>query len=208
MKVIPVTCLYAGKPELLDKVTEAIKVHQNNERAVAFGVSACRVLEAVLLGSPLDQALSMCQEKVYIDGGAYEKDVALVFERAKSASTEFSTLTDFFSAFSLEIGTPGTPFYQVAALNCQLPGPLAAPLYLMHKAAAGELGDDAYMASIRQNILAAGDTCGRSTFIGAVMAAATSDKSPSAEMVAKVHAPTYAKIEAAAQSIACGATKA
>jgi ADP-ribosylglycohydrolase len=202
MKIIPVTCLYAGKPELQAKVTEAIKVHQNNNRAVAFGLSASRVLEAVLLGAPLEQALSTCQENVHTDGVTHEKDVVLAFERAKAAAKEYSTMTEFLTAFSHEIGVPDTPFYHIAARNCALPGAFSGPLYLFHKAAAGDLGDNAYLAAIRQNILASGDTAGRSTFIGAVLAAVSSETSPPQDMIDKVHSATYAKIEAAAQAIA------
>jgi ADP-ribosylglycohydrolase len=53
MKVVPVTCLYAGKPELKQKVEQAIRVHQNNDVAVAFGVAAACVLERVLLTGSL-----------------------------------------------------------------------------------------------------------------------------------------------------------
>jgi ADP-ribosylglycohydrolase len=56
MKVVPVTCLYAGKPELKQKVEQAIRVHQNNDVAVAFRVAAACVLERALLTGSLPDA--------------------------------------------------------------------------------------------------------------------------------------------------------
>jgi ADP-ribosylglycohydrolase len=202
MKIIPVTCLYAGKPELQAKITDAIRVHQNDDRAVAFGMSASRILEAVLLGAPLDQALSTCQENIAVDSASHKDEVVGAYERAKSAKSEFSSMADFLTAFSHELSDPQNPRYNIAARNCALPGALSGPLYLMYKAGAGDFGDHPYLPAVRQNILAAGDTCGRSTFIGAVLAALDCEFSPPQGLIDKVDPVTYAKVEAAAQAIA------
>jgi hypothetical protein len=49
IKVIPVTCLYVGHPHRRSYVEQAIRVHQNSDRAVMFGLALSDLLERVLL---------------------------------------------------------------------------------------------------------------------------------------------------------------
>jgi hypothetical protein len=206
MKIVPVTCLYAGKPELQVKVTEAIKVQQNNEKAVAFGITASRILEAVLLGAPLGQALDTCQENIQIDHAVQREAVVASFARGKAeaASGKYATLDALLLELSHEAmkDKPDSPFYDLAARSCALPGSFTGPIYQLYMAAA-KLGEEsAYLSAIRENILAAGDTCSRSVFIGAVLAASASETSPPQSMIDKMDPATYAKIDAAAMAIA------
>ena len=217
MKIVPVTCLYAGKPELPDKVTQAIKVHQNNDTAVAFGLAAARILEHVLLGTPLLQALDQCQDALRSATEStkpHQDEVGKAFARGKAAASEYATLDELLLELSHEKmkDTPESSFYNLAARSCALPGAFTGPIYLLYKAAAAAAascaadetgGNSAYLTAIRENILASGDTCSRAVFIGAVLAAAYSETSPlSQDLIDKVDPTTYEKIDAAAHAIA------
>ena len=42
LRIIPVVALYAGKPEMLDKAEEVIRVTQNSDTSVAVGLASAR----------------------------------------------------------------------------------------------------------------------------------------------------------------------
>ena len=106
MKVVPVTCLYAGKPELKEKVEEAIRVHQNNDRAVAFGVAAALILERALLGKGMP-------------------DDDLVASLDPSVQDAWNKATSFDDIETL---------VQEAGRSCALPGSFIAPVFLFQQA--------------------------------------------------------------------------
>ena len=204
MKVVPVTCRYVDgvstSAQLAPKVAEIIRVHQNNDIAVAFGIVSARILEAVMLSSStssssstpavLLQNLDTCYDTVRTDletilGSDKSDTVDLVltsYQRGKSAATEFATLDELLLQLSHEKMKDQTesPFYDLAARSCALPGSFIGPIYQLYKIAmsSSSLPSDAvidettYIQAIRENILAAGDTCSRGVFLGAVLAAA------------------------------------
>ena len=200
MKVVPVTCLYAGKPELAAKVEEAIRVHQNNDVAVAFGLAASCVLEAVLLGSSLKDALDNCEESRQGSLQFETNVVSEAFAKGKAASTSES-LEELLIKTSNEMmkDQPESSFYNLAARSCKLPGAFIAPVHQLYVGTKGS-GEDVYVAAIRNNILGAGDTCSRAVILGAILAAATGG--PPDTWVAKVDKMSLAKIDTAAQRIA------
>ncbi|CAB1326815.1 unnamed protein product [Coregonus sp. 'balchen'] len=51
-KLAPIVALYAGKPDLLEKVEEAVRVTQNNDACVAETLAAARILEHFILNGP------------------------------------------------------------------------------------------------------------------------------------------------------------
>jgi len=186
MKVVPVTCRYAGKSECADKVKEAIQVHQKNDQAVAFGLASSRILELVLLGSSISEALdkfeSECQAGEVLDA----------FVRAKEAAKSGVDLSDFLTTLSNEIvQDKSSGFYNLAARSCALPGSFIAPVFQMF------VGDD-YTKSMRKNIMVSGDTCSRAVFLGAVLAAA--DCVPD-DWSSKVDPATMEQVESSAKDI-------
>ncbi|KAJ8601324.1 hypothetical protein CTAYLR_007229 [Chrysophaeum taylorii] len=156
LKAVPVTCLYAGTPERRDKVEEAIRVHQNNDEAVRFGLLASDLLERVILGDSLEEAVG------YVEARA-PPEAAKAFDDARSKLP----LSDLLTKLSNEImkDKPDSPFYNLAARSCALPSAFVAPVHEL-------LNQDSYVSAMRENILAAGDTCSRAIFLGAVVAAA------------------------------------
>jgi hypothetical protein len=180
---------------LIQKVTEIIRVHQNNDTAVAFGVVAARILEAVILSSTeasltpalLLQALDTCLDTVRGDlevilGTDKSELIGVVitaYQRAKTAATEYATLDELLLQLSHEKmkDQPENPLYDNAARACALPASFIGPVYQLYKVAMSSSSDtvleeNVYIDAIRENILAAGDTCSRGVFVGAVLAAA------------------------------------
>ena len=194
MKVVPVTCRYINGPNnslLIQKVAEIIRVHQNNDTAVAFGIIAARILEAIMLSSLSSTPVSLLQslDAVYDRArsdlesilGSSKSDVIetvlVAYQRGKQAATEFATLDDLLLQLSHEKmkDQPDNAFYDLAARSCALPGSFIGPIYQFYKVAQSSemvMDEQVYVSAIRENILAAGDTCSRGVFVGAVLAAA------------------------------------
>jgi ADP-ribosylglycohydrolase len=114
MKVVPVTCLYApGKPELKQKVEEAIRVHQNNNVAVAFGVASACILERALLTGSLPDAS-------YVESLDVDQQVKDAWNKA----AKFSELEPLMLQMSHEAmkGKEDSPLYDLYARSCAMPG--------------------------------------------------------------------------------------
>lgn len=195
MKIVPVVCKFAGAPDLKEKVTMAIKTHQNNAMAVKFGLASARILEAVVLGAPsLGEALETVESNLVQDLGAAEaKEVQEAFGKAKAFAATEKTLSEILGDLSHEImkDQPDSKFYNLAARSCALPGSFIGPLVQMYR------GTD-YVECIRSNILASGDTCSRAVFIGAVIAAAKGFPEPWLE---KLDGDVLKKLDAAVAKI-------
>jgi len=164
-KVVPVTCLFAGRPELSDKLEQVIRAHQNNDMAVEFGLASAGLLEAVLLGAPtLGEALAMCYEHETKHG---TKPVQQAYDRARAAAATGDSLEQTLLKLSHEMmqNEPDSPMYDYVGRSCSLPQAFVGPLALFYKP------DMSYVKAVRENILAAGDNCSRSIFIGAVYGA-------------------------------------
>ncbi|CAG5895746.1 unnamed protein product [Menidia menidia] len=56
-KLAPVVAMFAGKPEMLEKVEKAMRVTQNNDMCVAVTLAAARFLEHFILNGPDPNAL-------------------------------------------------------------------------------------------------------------------------------------------------------
>ena len=212
MKIVPVTCRFAGSPDLVDKVTQAIQVHQNNQKAIAFGIASARILEAVLLGAPLGEALATVEKNLGDDlqSSDFRQDVVDAFARGKKGGLEKEkTLDDILLEVSHEVmvGKEDSPFYSMAARSCALPGSFIGPIALLYKSTlvTGKDANEAFSSGIRENILASGDTCSRGVFIGAVLAASGATENSSgvpSDWVDKMEKTTMQKVEAALEIIA------
>jgi hypothetical protein len=222
MKIVPVTCMYAGQQSLfLNKVQEIIRVHQNNDIAVAFGIAAARVLETALLfpstATSFVQALDSCYDKLSGDidmilgpDKSHVKDLVLEsYQRGKTEalSGAFSTLDDLLLQLSHEKmkDKPDNSFYDLAARSCALPASFTGPMYILYKYATMPLDETILLTAVRENILASGDTCSRAVFIGAVLSALTTKSSSTStlqSMMDKVESETLNRINSYASMIA------
>lgn len=197
-------CLYAGKPELLSKVQEVVRVHQQNEQAVAFGVTAAVLTEAVLMGATLPEAIEKSRDAIASMSLEKTDDVLQALARAKSAS-ESDTERDDVEALMLAIshdamvGKEDSPFYDLAGRSCALPGSFLVPVYFFHKNSENP-DEEAFVSSLRANILAAGDTCSRAAFVGGILGAVHGDVPQG--WLDKMDNETMSRIDAAADKIA------
>lgn len=213
MKVVPVVARYAQQEELVDRLVQAIRVHQNNPQAIAFGIAAARLLEAVLLGAPLEEALKTVESNVGEDlvraGVESQKDSVLeALAKGQAAGKTDQTLDEVLLAVSHEMmkGREDSPFYDLAGRSCALPGSFIGPIALFSKLGVTASKKGAYETALRENILASGDTCSRSVFIGAVLAAAAVEEDSNEDpvpldWVEKVDQGTLQKVDAAIESI-------
>ena len=55
---------YAGRPECMQKMEEAIRVQQNNDDAVKYGIAAAKIMERVILVGDLLVLLWLPQESI------------------------------------------------------------------------------------------------------------------------------------------------
>jgi ADP-ribosylglycohydrolase len=191
MKVVPVTCLYAGKPELKQKVEEAIRVHQNNDVAVAFGVASACILERALLTGSLPDA-------------SFVESLDQQVKDAWNKAAEFLDLELLLLQISHDKmkGEEDSSFYDLAGRSCSMPGAFIAPSFLFQRASSSTTkpGKDAYAKALRANILASGDTCSRAVLIGSVLGACIGDVPQ--DWVDKVDKKTMDQIDALANKIA------
>lgn len=156
---VPLLCArYAGSGRLDQMVERAVRVHQDDEMAVGVGVRAARILERVILGDSVAEALRWASREPALSGvaagaaGGADVVPSVVQERSVGAADGAAMMA------SIE---------QVAGAfgrSCTLPG---AFLLALHVASWGA----AFADAVRANILAAGDSCSRSMFLGALLAA-------------------------------------
>lgn len=142
VKVPPLVAYYAGSPALAAAVEQAVRVQQNNDLAVAVGLAAARILERVILGDTVAEAVdwSLGEEGLPTDMQALVRQAV----NAKHLGNE--ELMERFGR------------------SCALPGSFQAALALA-------LAARGYRDAVRRNILAGGDNCSRSVLLGALLAA-------------------------------------
>ncbi|KAL4635907.1 crystallin J1A-like [Arapaima gigas] len=63
-KLAPLVALYAGKPEMLEKVEDATRVTQNNDMCVAITLAAARFVEHYILNGPDPKVLDSVMEQL------------------------------------------------------------------------------------------------------------------------------------------------
>lgn len=200
LKAVPITCLYAGQSTALahQKVEAAIRVHQNNDRAVAFGLAASNMLVSILLGSSLKQALETCEER------NEDAAVAACFDRAMDALQKKETLEQMVLDLNVKhhkAGSVDSPFYGHNSRSCELPGAFTVSLYLMMEASVkGPVTPATIEHVLRDNIMVGGDTCSRSILLGGILGA-SAGKVPE-DWEANMDAATYVLVNEAAEKIA------
>eukprot|EP00931_Biecheleriopsis_adriatica_P089827 TRINITY_DN63902_c0_g1_i1.p1 TRINITY_DN63902_c0_g1~~TRINITY_DN63902_c0_g1_i1.p1 ORF type:complete len:472 (-),score=69.54 TRINITY_DN63902_c0_g1_i1:581-1996(-) len=71
VRVIPVVALYAGCPDMLDRVADVVRVVQDHPAPVAVGQAFASILESVILhgSSGMDSINSACKELMQIQRG-------------------------------------------------------------------------------------------------------------------------------------------
>ena len=137
-KLPALIALYAGDKNLSQLTESAVRVTNDNDRAVAFGQVASKMIEAAII----------------------TQDIPSVIEAARQAATpEILILID--QAISLQNKTT-LEVSQQLGMSCNLE--FGIPIVIHNL-----LQRNSFAESIRQNIYAGGDSCGRAILLGAVL---------------------------------------
>ncbi|KAG2439498.1 hypothetical protein HXX76_004852 [Chlamydomonas incerta] len=166
---------YAGKPELRQVVEAAVRVQQNNDNAVAYGLAGALLLEKVVLGHTIEEALTWATSE-----GGLPADLKALVERA--VATRTTPLRDLtyepvqymqeMVGKHMAIKDELPPF--TLAVWCNGPAcgnPAAFTNVAMAAAVYGGDSGNAYVDGVRANLMAGGDNCSRSLLVGALLAA-------------------------------------
>ncbi|MBN3296646.1 CRJ1C protein, partial [Amia calva] len=141
-KLAPIVALYAGKPEMLEKVEQAISVTQNYEGCVSETLAAARFLEYYILHGPDPKALKAVLEQLEDDNRVNPKD--------------------------LDRTIIGMLIYTCICRRCfflkALPGAFQAALHAV-------LTETVFDQAVRNTMRCGGCTSSRSSFIGACLGA-------------------------------------
>merc|ERR1712086_249317 len=152
-----VVARYKGLPEMLDRVADAIRVTQNTDEAVAFGLAGARILENVIIGPEGQSGLAAVRAAVDDMKQPHRKHP--MPQDADLASRIDKVLTQLDrSNFDvvMEVGQA-----------CDYPNNLISGAHLI----AQVTGDSLFVNGTRQTIIAGGDSGSRNMFVGAVLGA-------------------------------------
>lgn len=149
-KIPIIVARYAGSPMMLEKVEDAVRVHQTNEKVLHATRLVSKLLEKVILGSSIVDALHWAassdqtspEEKEYLQG---------IEQNGGNGNLPFSLAVEAFG------------------LSGQLPGCLKASI-LNLKCFRG------YEIAVRANIFSGGDSACRNWIVGSLLAAELGDQ--------------------------------
>lgn len=162
--MIPVVAALTGRPGMLDAVEEAIRVTQNTDDAVAFGMAAARVLRGVILGHTPLEAVRRAAAELQDFGREHP-------------NAEDGDLADGMIKVLDELDRPNFDVVQEVGQSCDYPFGLWSGSHLVAQISdlLQESPTNAFMNATRQTILAGGDSASRGTFVGAVLGAAVGE---------------------------------
>lgn len=150
--VLPVVVMRAGRPSFLQDAEAAIRIVQDNDDAVAFGLTFARILERVILGDSIVDAVRVTAATLRA-GTGNPNDAWFAHGLAKMDEWSPRPPVDV----TLEIGQ-----------GCDFPFHVfTAPHLLLHYN--GSVG---FAQAVRETILLGGENANRGTFIASILAAA------------------------------------
>lgn len=156
---------YAGDPKMLSIVADAIRVTQNTDEAVAFGLAGARILENVILGKSTTGLLAV---------------KAVIAELLNSTRThpmpQDADLAHRLQDVLQKLDTPNIEVVKSIGQACDYPFNLISGSHLI--AQVGDGGSAGYVNGTRQTILAGGDNGSRNMFVGAVLGALAPESIP------------------------------
>lgn len=141
-KLPVVVARFAGQTNFEEKIEEAIRVTNDNDDAVLYGLFAAKVLEKVLHGTPVPQSLTASLELLKDKTAKERLEAALTYKVGDlhALGREFGPACPMISAIPV-----------VTALLKDEPN---------------------FQKGVRDNILVSGDNAGRAIWLGAVLGAA------------------------------------
>jgi len=173
VRVPTVVARLAGSAACRDAVSDAVRVHQADQAPVDYAQAFAAILERVVLGSSVADALKWA---------AFSKENPLYTEQRTEAANALA-----------ELDTDPRKIVSKYGISCSLPGPFVGPLALVFAA-----GGD-FKAAVRANLMAGGDNCSRAAVVGSLCGASGGMASLPPDWTAKVTG--WAALEAAADKI-------
>lgn len=157
--MVPVVAALAGQDGMLAEVEKAIRVTQDTDDAVAFGLAAARVLRGAILGSsPLDAVQAAVAE--------------LQDPQREHPMAEDADLADGLQSVLGQLDQPNIDVVRSIGQACEYPFNLLTGSHLLAQTSGlGLSATEAFMNATRQNIMAGGDQASRGFFVGAVWGA-------------------------------------
>lgn len=179
VRVPVIVARYAGKSECRDMVADAVRVHQTSQAPVDYAQAMAALLERIILGVSVQDALKW---------GAFnkEEDNVLYNEQRKEVADALTDMANDPRAIVSKYG-----------ISCALPGPFIGPLAIVF----GARGD--FVTAVRANIFAGGDNCSRAAVVGALCGAGGGMAGLPAEWRSKMS--DWPELEAAADKIVAAA---
>uniref|UniRef100_A0A3Q3MBB3 Selenoprotein J n=1 Tax=Mastacembelus armatus TaxID=205130 RepID=A0A3Q3MBB3_9TELE len=158
-KLAPVVAFYAGKPDMLEKVEQAVRVTQNNDVCVAETLAAARFLEHFILNGPDPKALDTVLDQLG------DKNRKQPQDQDKSVIEHIQQVKENLSKTPQELIPTDFMLYTYGSgVVLGLPGAFQAALH-------GVLTAKQYEQAIRDTMSCGGCTCSRGSFIGACLGA-------------------------------------
>uniref|UniRef100_A0A3Q2CHN5 Selenoprotein J n=1 Tax=Cyprinodon variegatus TaxID=28743 RepID=A0A3Q2CHN5_CYPVA len=151
-KLAPIVAFYAGKPDMLEKVEQAIRVTQNNDECVTETLAAARILEHFILTGPDPKALDVVLNQLNDPNRKQPQDLD------KAVISHIHKVKETLSKSPQELIPTGV------LLVPGLPGAFQAALH-------GVLTAKQFETAIRDTMSCGGCTCSRASFIGACVGA-------------------------------------
>lgn len=151
-RMVPACAMYAGRPEMLEKVEQVLRVTQNSEVAVGIGLAAARILEQYILNGDSSEVL----DKVIADLSDSQRTNPKDMDRAI-----VGFLRQVKETQGLDHHTAVTKSFRK---NWHLPESFQSALH-------GVLTAKDYIGSVRTTINVGGCNASRSGFVGACSAA-------------------------------------
>lgn len=145
LKAIAIVAMYHGRPELLAKVEECVRVTQSHPVAVRYALASAKILRDMITTGEL--SFDKVSSELKDSGNTIDAEIASDVEKAIAAKA-----------------TPHTQMVKKNGMACSMPPSF---LGMMHGIACASTYTDA----VRNEILAAGDNCSRASFVGSYMAA-------------------------------------
>ncbi|KAM3604832.1 uncharacterized protein V6R79_016806 [Siganus canaliculatus] len=154
-KMAPVVAFYAGKPDMLEKVEQAIRVTQNSDECVAETLAAARILEHFILNGPDSNVLDKVLDQLKDPNRKQPQDLD------RAVIGHIHQVKENLSKTPQQLIPSRTTWLDDLS---GLPGAFQAALH-------GVLTATSYEQAVRDTMSCGGCTCSRGSFIGACLGA-------------------------------------
>ena len=206
--VLPVVAMRAGRPHFLRDAELAIRVVQDNDDAVAFGMTFARILEAVILGSSIEDAIETVAALLGGKGTGNRND--RFFSHGLKKMKQWAARPPF--DVTLELGQAcDFPFHVFTAPQLLLHGVSTtrsananANANANGTGAAGKVLTSTYVDAIRETIKIGGENANRGSFIGSILAAAAGSADAAIPADWQNRTTRYSIVKALAEAIVDG----